>query len=118
MPSKKVAVDGEVSASPGTSPGVPNSTGTWTAGNVSYQTYSELTVGGKQVTYEASCTFSYSGADNSSGATVTASSSVTLSAKSTVVQNGANKALVDGDSETDAYGNKLSVSAAGVLQTA
>jgi hypothetical protein len=122
MASKKVAVDGDVTATAGTTPGIEGSAGPpgWTAGKVSYQTYSHLTVGGKEVAYEATCTFSYSGTTTSAPATAVGpkTADVTLKAKSTVLQNGSTKVLVDGDKEEDTYGNKLSVSAGGVLKSA
>jgi hypothetical protein len=122
VPSKKVAVDGEVTATPGTKPGIEGSAGPpgWTAGPVSYETYSHLTVGGKEVAYEASCTFTYSGTTTSAPATAVGpkTADVKLSAKTTVLQSGSDKVLVDGDEEEDSYKNKLSVSAKGVLKTA
>jgi hypothetical protein len=111
----KVAVQGEVQAQPGTVMYTGATAGTWTAGTVSYKTYSKLTVGKTAVIYEASCDFSF---DGSSGNTaVKGTATVTLSAGNSKVQGGLNKVLRDGDQKVDSYGNTLSVSAAGKLKS-
>lgn len=97
MPAISVAVDGDVTATPGSITTVKDAqSGKWTAGTISYKTYPKLKVNGKPVIHEASCTFTFSGT-NSSGATVTGSETVKLSAGTAKLQKGADKVLKDGD---------------------
>lgn len=114
---KPVAVEGDVQATPGAVPYPPAVSGAWSPGNVEYQTHSNLESGGKAVIYEASCTFTFVGADPN-GAPVNGDESVTLTAKSTTLMNGADNVLVTGDTEVGAYGNTLMVSASGPFTTA
>ena len=110
------AVEGDVTATAGTSPYTGAESGSWTAGSVSYQSYDKLSIGGTPVIHEASCTFNFSGA-SSSGATITGSETVTLSAGSTKLQGASSSVLVDGDSETGSYGNELKVQTGAKLKS-
>jgi hypothetical protein len=114
---KSIAVEGDVSATPGNTPYTGAESGSWTAGTITYQGYDPLTIGGTRVVREASCTFSFSGA-SSSGATITGTETVTLSASATKLQGGSSNLLVDGDSEVGSYGNELLVQTGAKLQTA
>lgn len=105
MPPISVAIQGDVVATPGTVPATGAASGTWTAGPVSYQSYSKLKVGGN-VIHQASCTFNFSGA-TSGGSAVTDVSTVTLTAGSTKLQKGSTFVLQNGDQKSDSFGNKL-----------
>ena len=118
MAAKSVATVGDVKATVGSKPGVENSTGTWKAGSVSHKSYPALKTAGKEVIYEASCEFEYSGTDNSSGAAVKSSETVTLKAKTTVLQKGSNGVILDGDSAEGDYGNKLQAASMKPLKSA
>jgi hypothetical protein len=120
MASKAVCCDGDVVATAGTKP-VEGSTGSWTAGQVSYKTYSHLKSSGTAVAYEASCTFSYSGNTTSTPSSpVTSSETVTLTASSSVLQDGSSKVLRDGDSKKGdgGYLNELKVQSSRILKSA
>jgi hypothetical protein len=101
-----VARQGDVSATPGTTPFTGATSGTWTAGTIGDTPYDKVVSGGAKAISEARCTFSFSGA-NASGSPVTGSETVTLSAKQTKLQKGASGVLVDGDSATGTFGNTL-----------
>jgi hypothetical protein len=113
----KVTRQGDVSATPGTTPFSGAQSGTWTAGTISETAYDKVVSGGAKAISQAQCTFSFTGA-NSSGATVTGSETVTLSAGATKLQKGAAGVIVDGDSATGTYGNKLTASGGPKLGTA
>jgi hypothetical protein len=120
MPAKSVAVEGDVSATAGTTPYTGADSGTWTAGPVSLTSYGNLKVKGKKVVWKATCTFSFSG--KAGNTTVTGSETVTLTATTKLLNKNQTKVLVDGDSKTggDAapkFDNKLSVSASGPLKS-
>ena len=117
MATKPVAVEGDVSATPGTTPYSGADSGTWTAGAVSYKRYDKLTVGGQKAVYEASCDFSFSGT-NSGGSTVKGNETVTLTASSTTLQGGTSNVIRDGDRASGSYGNELRTSASGDLKSA
>jgi hypothetical protein len=116
--SKPVCCKEDVQATPSTKV-IEGSTGTWSAGDIQYKTYDHLTVGGKQVAYEASCTFSYDGQTTSSPSTkVTGSEDVKLSAGATVLEHGSSKVLLDGDTKSgDTYQNKLQVQSSQILKS-
>ncbi|EKV27256.1 hypothetical protein C882_1758 [Caenispirillum salinarum AK4] len=78
--------------------------------------YAALTVAGTEVIHKAECTFSFLG-ENSGGSAVTGSSTVTLTADAQPLQGGLAGVLVDGNQDSDGYGNTLSVTASGVLRT-
>lgn len=112
-----VAVIGDVTATPSLvlSSKAAGGSGTWTAGTVSYSSYSGLKAG-QPVIWKAECAFSFSGA-NSGGSAVTDDETVTLSATSKKLNKAQNSVLVDGDTLTGTKGNKLQVSASGRLKT-
>jgi hypothetical protein len=118
--SKSVAVDGEVTASAdsGKIEADSDQTGSWSAGSVSYQTYSHFKIDGTAVIYEASCTFTYAGGQASGSSIGAVTDTVTLSASGTKTQGGLNAVLRDGDSEESASGNKLEVSTNRSLKSA
>ena len=113
---KQVAVEGDVQAIPGTTPYSGAANGTWTAMPVQYVSYSQLTVSGKAVIYEAKCRFLFSGA-NPSGAPVVGQEEVKLAAQTTKLQGSLSQVLVTGDSANGQYGNQLKVNAANKLGT-
>ena len=117
MASRSVAVRGEVDATEGEQMFTGADSGTWTVGQITYESHDGLTVGGQPVIHGASCTFSFSGL-SSSNATITGSETVTLSAGTTVMQNGQTGVLLDGDSATGEFGNRLIVMTANVLKSA
>lgn len=108
MSSKSVAVDGDVTATPGTVFYTGADSGTWTAGTITYESYDKLTVT-KKVIYKAICKFSFAGANSGTGATITGEETVTLEATPTLLQKGATSVLRDGDSQVGEFGNKLEV---------
>jgi hypothetical protein len=123
MAVKKVAVEGDVQKTPGTdiTYGGKAETGTWSAGEVSYSSYEKLVVGGSKVIYQAKCTFSFDGhktVTNPLDTPVKGSEEVTLEAQTTKLQGSLSKVLVHGDSQTDAYGNKLEAKASQKLSSA
>ncbi len=114
---KGVAVEGEVTATPGTTLFTGADSGTWTAPpSISYKSYTKLTISGRRVVYQAKGTFTFSGL-SSSGATITGPETVTLTASTTLLQKGLSNVLVDGDSATGIYGNELKVQSNGSLKT-
>ena len=108
MPAKPAAGDGDVSATVGKKPFTGADKGTWTAGRVQLTTYAKLKAGGKAVVHKAECTFSFSG--TAGNTTVSGSSTVTLTKTGRPLQKGQQSVLVDGDSATDDFGNKLTAS--------
>ena len=117
--SKPVCCKGDVKATPDSSP-FPGSDAQWQAGEVQYKTYSHLTVGGKEVAYEATCTFSYSGKTTSTPSSpVSGSEDVTLSATGTALQSGSSKVLLDGDTKqgSTSPSNKLEAKSSQVLKS-
>jgi hypothetical protein len=121
-----VAVEGDVTATPGTvlstktaaGSGSSAPAGTWTAGPVSYTSYSTLKAGGVKVIWKAECTFSFSGT-NTSGTAVTDEEKVTLTASTKLLQKGQNNVLVNGDTKASpVYQNTLRASTTGKLKTA
>jgi hypothetical protein len=117
VPPKSVATVGDVSATPGTTPYTGADSGAWTAGPISYTSYVKVASGGAKAISEARCTFSFSGANSSSGATITGTETVTLRAGPTKLQKGEAGVIVDGDSETGSFGNKLSAASGEPLKT-
>ncbi len=113
----KVTRQGDVSATPGTTPFTGANSGAWTAGTISETAYDKVVSGGANAISQAECTFNFSGA-NASGTAVTGSETVTLSAKSTKLQQGAAGVLVAGDSATGTFGNTLTASSGPKLGTA
>ena len=117
MAGKNVAVEGDVVATAGTSPFTGADKGTWTAGQISYQSYAKLTVSGQKVIHEASCTYDFSGT-TTDGNPILGKESVTLTASPTLLQKGQSQVLVNGDAAKDSkYGNKLEVQTSNVLKT-
>jgi hypothetical protein len=116
MPGLPVAVHGDVHATVGAGMFGSATSGSWTAGTVTEQTYTWLTVGGAAVVHAASCTFSFTGSDGMN--TVTGTSTVSLTAATTVLQHGSTNVLRNGDSASDTYGNTLAVQASGILTSA
>jgi hypothetical protein len=116
MATKGVATEGDVTATAGTTPYTGASSGTWTAGSVSCTSYAKLHAGGAPAISEATCTFNFAGTSASNSAD-TGSETVTLRAGPTTLQGGASGVLLDGDSKTDSFGNKLAASSAAPLKT-
>ena len=112
---KSVATVGDVTATAGTTMYSPATSGSWTAGSVSYTSYDNVKSGDAKVIHKAECTFSFSGSTGNTA--VSGSETVTLEAGSTLLQKGASKVLVDGDSKTGTYGNKLQVSSSEKLKS-
>jgi hypothetical protein len=117
--SKPVCCDGDVQATADANAKSGDSKGSWSIvpPGVTYKTYSHLKVGGKPVAYEASCDFLYAGMKGNSA--TSDKETVTLSAKSTVLQHGSSKVLLNGDSESGTKGtkNKLEVQSSRVLKS-
>lgn len=119
---KSVAVEGNVLATPGTTPYPPADKGSWTAGKVTPYPYEKLKVGGKKVIYKAQCTFTFTGTQTIPGTPptqkdVSGKETVTLEAKLTKLQGGQSKVLVNGDNAQGTYANKLQVQATNKLST-
>ncbi len=117
MPGESVAGEGEVVATPGSTPFTGAETGVWTAGPIAVQSYSKLTIGGKPVIHQAQCTFNFSG-QSSSGASIVGSETVQLKAGQTLLQKTQGGVLVNGDTATGQFGNKLEVRTTNVLHSA
>lgn len=119
MAGKSAATSGEVKATAGTVFFSPAVKGSWTAGPVQETTYSKLKSGGGAVVHKAECTFSFSGTGPTPAeAPVATTKKLTLVAKTTLLQKGRSNVIVDGDTETDSWGNELKASASGPLKTA
>jgi hypothetical protein len=115
---KPVAVEGEISATAGTTLHPPAASGTWTAGPVVEVPHTKLSVAGKAVVLQATCTFTFSGTTSPPASSPVAGVEVVvLSPASTILLSSSTSVLVDGDSAEGVYGNKLEVSAAGHLGT-
>lgn len=113
MPSV-VAKIGDVNATAGSQPFKPATDGKWTASPVTYKSYSNLSISGTKVIYEAECTFVFAGTTAPpASAPVAGTSTVKLTAGTTQLQRGVNNVLKDGDSAKDSYGNTLKVAASG-----
>jgi hypothetical protein len=117
MAQKPVAVASDVSATAGTGLVDGADSGTWTPGPVQCQSHAKLQIGGAETVWQATCNYVFSGL-SSSGVGVPGASSVTLTASATKLQGGGSNVLRDGDENSDEFGNKLSVSASGKLQSA
>ena len=115
MTGTAVAVEGDVTAIPGSIFFTSATSGSWSAGPVTVTTYPKLRAEA-QVAFQASCTFQFSG---SSGQTpVTGSETVTLTAAgSAKLQKGLNGVLLAGDNAEGAFGNKLTASSTRTLRT-
>lgn len=114
---KSVAVVGEVVATPGSIPFTRAESGIWTAGVIRYRNYDQLKVNHAKVIYEAECNFSFSG-QSSSGATVTGQETVALAASTTILQKNVSNVLVNDDTQTCDFSNKLKVQRTNFLKTA
>lgn len=108
MTGKSVAGQGDVSATPGNVPFTGAQSGTWTADAITVTPHPVLRVDGAPAITQASCTFSFSGA-NSNGSPVAGQESVTLTAGATTLHVGPQTVLVDGDQAAGVFGNKLQV---------
>ena len=117
--SKAVACEADIQATADKAMMKGDASGSWSIvpPGVQVKTYSHLTVGGKPVAYEATCSFSYVGSTGSSGTSAT--DSVTLSAKTTVLENGSSKVLLDGDSAqgSTSSDNKIEVTSSQILKS-
>jgi hypothetical protein len=114
---KPVAVQGEIKATPGSTPFAPADTGSWTAGPVVEVTHPKLQVKGKPVVLEASCVFTFSGSISSTGAPVAGVEVVMLRPTTKVLLKSSTFVLVDGDKQKGVYGNELATAPAGHLST-
>lgn len=118
MAGKKVAVEGDVQAIPGSTFFTGADSGTWSAGQVVYSSYDHLKISESKVIYKAQCKFTFSGFSPAPQKNpISGNETVTLEAQSTKLQGGASKVLVDGDSATGEFGNKLQVNASHKLST-
>lgn len=110
-----VAKNGDVNATPGSTPFPPATAGNWVAGAVAYKSYPKLKIAGVEAVYEAECTFTFTGTapPQAVAATTGKQSTVRLTATTTKLQNGIDNVLKHGDAKSDAYGNKLEVVANG-----
>ncbi|MEL6554545.1 MAG: hypothetical protein AAFQ63_13905 [Cyanobacteria bacterium J06621_11] len=116
---KKIAVDGEVEATPSSMLLQGANSGQWMARKETLQCTpaSKLTVKGTAAISQAKCIFQFTGT-TPSGAPILSLDSVTLSPKSTKLTDGGQSLLVVGDSSQSPMGNKLEVKdAAGNLTT-
>lgn len=104
-----VADGNMVLATPGVVPYPPAASGVWTPGPIIYKNASKLSVNGNMVTFEAECTFMFSGLTPAT-TPVTGSSKVTLTpmGQTKLTENG--KSLLRlGDRISDQYNNTLQV---------
>lgn len=111
MSTRAVAVEQEVSATPGTVPFTGATAGTWSAGPVVCTSYPRYKIGGTPVIYRAQCTFVFSGTSGSSA--VTGTETVTLTASGSAVLRSAQAVLLDRDLAVGTFGNTLRVQARG-----
>lgn len=109
---KKAAVEGDVKATPGTTPFPPADSGAWSAGPVTDTPYPKLSSGGKKTLSQSMCTFTFTGTQSTPNGPVPVSGTemVTLVAKKTKLTAGGNL-LLDGDNQQGVYGNKLEATA-------
>jgi hypothetical protein len=110
---KAVAGKGDVKATKGSTDPPGQVSGSWTVkGDVEYKAYSKLKAGGAEVIHTASCNFEYVNGKLPDGkpAPATVPSSVTLKGSGTRLQGSASGVILDGDDESDSYGNKLAAS--------
>lgn len=105
---KPVAVDGDVIATPGTTPFAPADSGAWAPGPVITTPCPKLSAGGKKVIKKATCTFTFTGVQSASGAPVSGTEMVELPAAKTKLTMGGT-VLLSGDKKQGSYGNKLEV---------
>jgi hypothetical protein len=105
-----VATEGDVTATTGEVMYTGATTGTWTAGVISYTSYGKLQSGSARTISNAQCTFTFSG-------DVLGSETLTLRAGSTKLQLGLSGVIVDGDSVIGTFGNRLVASSARALKT-
>jgi hypothetical protein len=120
MAGKRVAKKGDVKAEAGSKLYGQATTGSWSPGDISETRYPNLTTGGGEVVYEAKCKFSFTGTKPVPGGTApeNGTSDVTVKAKTTLLQAGQSRVLVDGNDNKDKYDNKLYVSASNKLKSA
>lgn len=114
---KAVAVEGEIKATPSSTPFPPADTGSWAAGPVVEVKHPKLQVKGKAVVLEASCIFTFSGSVSSTGVPVTGSEEVKLSPTTKVLLKSSKSVLVDGDMQIGQFGNQLATAPTGHLST-
>lgn len=96
---------------------LPTATGKWSAGPVSETTVALAGSDGARVVRSASCTFTFTGTNSSSGAPVTVNSPVTLNPSPRVLTIAGHDPLVDGDEQGDTYGNTLKVASTSTWRT-
>jgi len=108
---KKIGVEGDVLATPGTSPYPTADSGVWAPDKVAETPCTTVASGSKKGLLKATCTFSFTGTQSTSNGTVTitGSESVTLEAKASTLTSKGEVLLLDGEEQAGSYGNKLKV---------
>ncbi|WP_185234467.1 hypothetical protein [Teredinibacter franksiae] len=108
---KKIGVEGDVLATPGTSPYPPADNGAWAPGKVSETSCATVASGGKKGLLKATCTFNFTGTQTTPNGPVPVSGSetVTLEAKASTLTSAGKVLLLDGEEQAGNYGNKLKV---------
>jgi hypothetical protein len=116
---KKVAVEGDVQATPGSTPFTGAASGTWKEGEITYSSYDYLNISGRKAIYKAQCKFTFTGTSPApANNPIVGDETVTLEAQSTKLQRGLSNILVDGASSTGStFGNTLQVKASHKLST-
>ncbi|MGB3673425.1 MAG: hypothetical protein WA988_03185 [Candidatus Nanopelagicales bacterium] len=118
MVAKKVAVEGDTTATVGTMPFTGADTGTWTAGTIEESAYPKLRCAGTPVIWEATCKFSFIGTGPPPvKPTIKGDETVTVTATTNLINKTQHSVLVGGASSVGKYGNKLQISATGPLTT-
>jgi hypothetical protein len=100
--------------------GPPTATGSWSAAGVVPVPASGATAGAAKVLVGASCVFTFTGTTTSSPSSPFTSppSTVTLTPRTRVLHRVEGAPLVNGDTASDAFGNKLTVASTATWRTA
>jgi len=114
---KSAAIQEDVIATPTTAaqvpPGaMPSSGGQWKAGEIIFKAHQKIKVDGQPVIYEAQCVFTYSGGKTTEGTAdfpTPVLDTVSLIAKKNKLREDQNYVLLDGDSQSSQFGNKLEI---------
>lgn len=105
--SRSVTLDGDVNASPGSTMYADATAGAWAAGPVIHELGAKIKVGGTFVCTKATCTFTFTGTKDLGFTPVVGTSTVSLEPGATLLKDGGTDLLLDGDENSDSYGNAL-----------
>lgn len=121
MPVSAVAVEADVSTSPGEANSPPSGFdpgGSWAKVSLQVETLGLLTIDGSPVAWKASADFSYTGTTGGTATSTSPPTTVTLDGSSSSLTVTSKPLLRDGDTTSDSFGNTISVSASRPLRSA